>query len=322
MTLGPWPQFTKVQWKSTDTEAHLFSPRWPQWHIDICKQADLVWTVSIFRHCFPESSTCCLVDLACAAVDFVAIHVLRKGWTLFYQLLHSVEKCAETHTRAEAAADATVFCTMKSTACNLRLNFMSGWSDRMSGPMVENQGLVWVCLGFGQNEWSTQRKQTCCLATCESKRVMFLTGHSHWIRKPTKIPWSQLRTEGIKNKYSLNNSVSSNGWVWHVARLVLLFLFPQICQSRRAKFDGDGNFAITLQCCLLQLLLTSILQGTVPMPTLVNHRGTFFWGGGLHNQNFLLSHPSAMPYLRIGKLQPPPLSMLISLSVWLCTFLT
>ena len=46
------------------------------------RKPTLVWTVSIFRHCFPEISTCCLVYFARAAVHFVDLHVLRKGHSL------------------------------------------------------------------------------------------------------------------------------------------------------------------------------------------------------------------------------------------------
>lgn len=51
-------------------------------HVFCVRKPTLVWTVSIFRHCFPEISTCCLVYFARAAVHFVDLHVLRKGHSL------------------------------------------------------------------------------------------------------------------------------------------------------------------------------------------------------------------------------------------------
>ena len=51
-----------------------------------------------------------------------------------------------------------------------------------------------------------------------------------------------------------------------------LFVSPDLPKST-VKIHGVGNYAITLQCCLLLILLPSILPGAVPRPTLANHRG-------------------------------------------------
>ena len=119
----------------------------------------------------------------------------------------------------------------------------------------------------------------------------------------------------------MNNSVSSNGWVWLVARLVLLFCFP-----RSAKVDCQNSWRWQL-CHHTPVLPVANSAAVHPARCCAKaHLGESqrlaspFLGGGLHNQNFLLSHPSAMPYFAHFQITATPfvqLDFLVGLVVHL-----